>query len=192
MKSLKTYLIAGLVVIFVLMSIGLNHFYAKLKEEKARSLRLWQNNVQLLAENNTQVSLILTQKEFARVMSDSTKSLLKRLQIAPKTVTQIVEKTITVHDTIKKDVFVYPLGDKQWKISDRDKCWKWEAVAKLIEDSLIVNRTGFDYKNQSTDVFFHRLKWKFLFIKVYSKEIIQNTVSECGVPESRIITVIKN
>lgn len=188
--NLKTYLIAGAVVIFLGLISASKILYNHNQVLKADNSRLSNNNSQLMAENKQNTDLLLTKDEFISSMSTRLKRVLDSLQIKPKQVLKIEEKQVLIHDTIPKLVPTYPLSDKFWKILDQEKCWSWEGMAKLENDSLVINRIGFDYHNKTTDIFSKKLKFKFLFIKIYSKkEFVQNSISECGESTSRTITI---
>lgn len=189
---MKKYIILAIVILIIGLGISVQVLYKQNVRNKAEIKRLAKNVSELTALNSSSVSLVLKQKEFMIQLSDSLKSVLKRLEIAPKTIVQVVEKTVTLHDTIDKMTLVYPMGGSEWRITDQEKCWKWEGVAKLERDSMTVKRVGFDYQNKTIDIFSKKLKWKFLFIKVYSKdEIVQNSVSDCGQSVSRSIRLVK-
>lgn len=192
MNTIKNWLIGGAILIVIAAFVTVNIQSRKIKALKAENERVTNNNDQLMAANSNNVALILKKDEFIGQLSDSTRNLLKSLKIAPKKVVEIIEKTVTIRDTIIKEVPVTTVGPNFWKISDKDKCFDWRADARLIKDSLKINRTFFTYHNKTTDVFSKKLVFKFLFIKIYSgKKIIQNSVSECGESKQRTITVIK-
>lgn len=192
MNTIKNWLIGAGVAIIIAAFVTVNVQVKKIKKLKAENERVTNNVNQLMAANSDNVSLILKKDEFIGQLTDSTRNLLKSLKIAPKRVTEIIEKTVTIRDTVIKEVPVAIAGPDFWKISDHDKCFDWRADAMLINDSLKINRTFFDYHNKTIDVFSKKLVFKFLFIKFYSrKEITQNSVSECGESKQRTITVIK-
>ena len=191
-NKVKNYLIiAGILIVLSLAVTNyLNH--KKYLKEKADRIRLENNQAQLLAEKLAQITLNLKQKEFISSLSSENDSLLKALKIKPKTVVKYVERTSIIHDTVTKEVPVYITGYRQWHVKDSGQCWKWEADAYLINDSLNIDRTLFNYKNTTTDIFTKKLKFKFLFIKIYSgKEIVQKSSSECGSETTKTVNVIK-
>ena len=191
-SKVKTYLIIAGVLIVLSLAVTnyLNH--KKYLKEKADRIRLENNQAQLLAEKLAQIELNLKQKEFISSLSSENDSLLKALQIKPKTVVKYVERTSVIHDTVTREVPVYVTGYRQWHIKDSGQCWKWEAEAYLIDDSLRIDRTLFDYQNLTTDVFFRKRVFKLWFIEIYSgKEIVQKTSSECGDVTTKTVNVIK-
>ena len=190
--KIKNYLIIAGVVAILLLIISNKIIIDRYQREKADRIRLENNQAQLLAEKLVQIELTLKQKEFISSLSSENDSLLKALKIKPKTVVKYVERTSVIHDTITREVPVYVTGKDYWHISDKGKCWKWEADAYLWNDSLKIDRTLFDYQNKTRDIFVKKLKFKFLFIKIYSsKEINQVTIPECGSEIRRIVNVIK-
>ena len=192
MSKLKFYISGGLVLLFFILGAALQSEHKAKLRERAEKKRWIKNYAEQTAYNKQNTEVIFKQNEFIGQLSDSTKSLLKRLQIAPRTVVKVVERWDRIHDTVDVPVMVSQIVIHSWKISDSAKCWRWEGIANLVDDSLKVKRTSFDYNNRQTDVFSRKLKFKFLFIRIYSKkEIIQQTVSECGESSSKTITVIK-
>jgi len=184
---------AGVVILFLIIAtVTANVFIKKYKYEKMRADRLFNNNVELTARESHNTALIYTKDEFIRVMTDSLQNALKQLQIKPKQVIKIVEKEVKVFIEVPVEVPVKIIGPDTWSISDSDKCFTWSGVAHLKDDSLKVTRERFTYNNTTTDYFYRKLKFKFLFVKIYSKkDIEQKTVSECGESYERSITVIK-
>ncbi len=190
--KVKNYLIIAGVLFFVALSVS-NYFNAKaVKRWKAEAIRQGNNVKELTALNKQQIELNYTQSEYVSSLSFKNDSLLKALQIKPKEVVKFIERKTVIRDTVVKEVPVYITGYRQWHVKDSDKCWKWEADAYLINDSLNIDRTLFDYQNTTTDIFTKKLKFKFLFIKIYSgKEIIQRSSSECGSETTKTVNVIK-
>jgi len=191
-SKVKNYLIIAGVLFFVALSVS-NYFNAKaVKRWKAEAIRQGNNVKELTALNKQQIELNFTQKEYVNSLSAKNDSLLKQLHIKPKTVVKFVERTSIIKDTVVKEVPVYITGYRQWHVKDSGQCWKWEADAYLINDSLNIDRTLFNYKNVTTDIFTKKLKFKFLFIKIYSgKEVIQKSSSECGSETTKTVNVIK-
>jgi len=192
MSKIKLVGIITVVVFLIASVVTANIYIKKFKYEKARADRLFNNNIELAAKDRHNTALIYSKDEFARVMTDSLKSALKQLKIRPKTVTKIVEKEVKVYIDVPVEVPVKVLGKDIWSISDSDKCFTWSGVARLQNDSLNVTREKFTYNNTTTDYFYRKLKFKFLFVRIYSrKEIDQKSVSECGESFEKTITVIK-
>lgn len=191
-SKVKTYLIiAGILIVLSLVVTNyLNH--KKYLREKAERIRQENNVAELLAKDKANMDLNLKQAEYLKYLSAENEALLKQLQIKPKTVVKFVEREVIIKDTVVKEVPVYVTGYRQWHIKDSGECWKWEADAYLINDSLNIDRTLFDYRNKTRDIFVKKLKFKFLFIKIYSgKEINQVTIPECGEEIRRTVNIIK-
>ena len=191
-SKVKNYLIIAGVLFFVALSVS-NYFNAKaVKRWKAEAIRQGNNVKELTALNKQQIELNYTQSEYVSSLSAENESLLKQLQIKPKTVVKFVEREVIIKDTVVKEVPVTVTGKDYWHISDKGKCWKWEADAYLWNDSLKIDRTLFDYHNLTTDVFFKKRVFKLWFIELYSgKKIIQKTSSECGDVMTKTVNVVK-
>lgn len=190
--KVKNYLIlAGVLIILSLAVTNYLNTQRYLKE-KAERIRQENNVAELLKKDKANIALNLTQSEYISSLSSENESLLKQLQIKPKTVVKFVEREVIIKDTIVKEVPVYKTAYNQWHISDKDKCWRWEADAYLWNDSLKINRTLFDQSNKTTDVFYKKRVFKLWFIEIYSgKKIIQKTSSECGEVNTKTVQVIK-
>ena len=192
MNKVKNFGLIVLAVFVLILAWQVNRYTKRYNEMKSNADRLFQNNLQLTSNNRELQSLNYTKAEFLKIANDSIKVLLKKMSVPIKVVTKIVEKTVTVNDTVIKEVPVYLVAKNEWKISDRDKCWTWQGIAKLTDDSLSVKRTAFTYQNKTTDVYHRKMKGKFLFFRIYSrKEIEMNSVSECGDSFTKIINVTK-
>lgn len=190
--KVKTYLIiAGVLFIIALSATNyLNH--KKFLREKAERIRQENNVAELLKKDKANIALNLTQSEYISSLSSENESLLKQLQIKPKTVVKFVEREVIIKDTVVKEVPVKVTGKDYWHISDKGKCWRWEADAYLWNDSLKIDRTLFDYRNKTSDVFYKKRVFKLWFIEIYSgKKIIQQTSSECGEVSTKTVQVIK-
>lgn len=190
--KVKTYLIIAAVLFIIALSATnyLNH--KKFLREKAERIRQENNVAELLKKDKANIALNLTQSEYISSLSSENESLLKQLQIKPKTVVKFVEREVIIKDTIVKEVPVKVTGKDYWHISDKGKCWIWEADAYLWNDSLKINRTLFDQQNKISDVFYKKRVFKLWFIEIYSgKKIIQQTSSECGEVSTKTVQVIK-
>jgi len=190
MKKIFIYLIGALLVLLALLAWQNSRLHKLYIREKIDRERLFENNLQLFSENRRQTELIYTKDEFLRILGDSLKKTLRELKIRPKTVTQIIERTITqeIHDTIIVPVKI--TGKDHWEIKDNGPCFLWQGEAKLFGDSLAVDRTDFIYQNKTTDYYYRKLKGRFLFLKFYSRnEIEHKTVSDCGDTIERVVRV---
>jgi hypothetical protein len=189
MNKLKNYSILVFVG-FILILAVMNYFKdRKIERQNAEIFRLANNQNELLDQNNHHVDLILKKDEFIKNLDDSLKQALKELKIKPKTVVKVEERTVTIRDTIVKEVPVYVLKRDTWLISDSDKCFIWEGIASLTHDSLNVRRINFSYQNKTTDIFTATRPKKFLFIRYGRKVITQTSQSKCGKETSRVITI---
>ena len=180
MKNIKLILI-GIAVLFLTAAIVIVKIQAKkIKAQKAEIDRVQGNNTQLMGENRQNTTLVLRKDEVNGKLRGTIDSLSKVLQIKPKQIEKIVTKTVIQKDTVIKKVPVYTSGQNFWKIKDSGPCFKWQADAFILDDSLSVNRTLFSYSNKTTDAFYKERPWKFLFIKFGKWQYKQKTNSECG------------
>jgi hypothetical protein len=145
--------------------------------EKQRYFNNWIASQKEVANNSVQV---YRQKEITGNLRLQIDSLGKILKVKPKEIEKIVEKTITIRDTIRVPVPVQPNGQDSWLITDVGKCFKWEGDVYLRDDSLKVWRSSFDYHNKTTDVFYRKRPKHFLFIKFGRWQNLHETSSECG------------
>jgi hypothetical protein len=177
--KLKTYIYAAIAVFFLALLAENRIQSVRIKKQKADIARIEENNLQLMADVNSQMVLNLTQKEVTGKLKAQRDSLAKAFKTRPKEITKIVETKIVVHDTVKVKVFVQSTGKDYWTIKDGDKCWKWEADAYLWDDSLNINRTLFEYSNKTTSVFYRKAP-HIWFIRIGKWKNFENISSECG------------
>lgn len=190
MSKIKAIIIGVVVLLFFSMGVTIQVLNRKYKQEKANRERLWQNNLNLTAENRQYTKLIFTKDEFIRQMSDSLKIALESLKIKPTEVTKIVYRYITDIDTVDRIVFV-DYRKTHWLVSDTGKCFTYEAMAFLSDTLLKITRTNFNYSNQTTDYFYQSRPKKFWFIKYGKKKIRQVTVPKCGITTEKTVEIIK-
>jgi hypothetical protein len=190
MGKILKYIIGALVV-FLLISVAQNWFQKrKIDNLKAEKDRLTENQRQLIADKQQQTTLILTQREVTGKVLAERDSLANALKIRPKTITKIVKETIIDIDTVNKIVYVNPVEDNLWFLSDSDKCWYWEASAMLNGADLNIERTYFSYENRIDDVFWWSRR-KILFLRIGKKEYFQKLIPKCGTVNTRIIEIKK-
>lgn len=189
---MKTKLIILIAVIILIGSLasGLQIFYKKYQSEKANRERLFNNNIQLMAEKRHQLALIYTKDEFIEVISDSLRNALDELKIKPKEVTKIIYRTITDIDTVDRPVYV-DYRKTHWMIADTGQCFTWSGMAFLSDTILKVTRINFNYLNNSVDYFYQSRPKKFLFIRYGKKKIRQVNIPECGFISEKTIEIIK-
>lgn len=189
--TLKKFIYITVAVIVTVLLVSNMIQEGKIQRLKTENSRISNNNLQLMSDNRTQTTLYLTQKEITGKVKEKLDSASKALKIAKKQVAKIVEVKTTIHDTIPKEVPATYAGKDQWKISDSDKCWSWAGIASLKNDSLHVVRTGFDYDNTTTPVYYRERPKHFLFIK-YGKWVNKVSItSKCGVPSITEFNFIK-
>jgi hypothetical protein len=184
MKTKLIITIVALIVVIVFMFRWVN--------EVKTELKIQSDNVKaLLAENTRRTTLILTYEQAKRITSLKLDSLSKALAVKPRTIEKTIEKEVIIRDTISKEVPVYHVAKGQWKIEDVDKCFSWSGTATLT-DSMRIQRTGFDYHNKTTDIYFWERSKKFWFIR-YGKKITKvKSSSECGESYTREIEITRH
>jgi hypothetical protein len=189
-KKLKTYFLIG-ITIFLLLSAGQNYLQSKrITEFKSEVQRLEKNIKELSAQNQQQTALVLTQKELTGKYLAERDSLAKLLKIRPKTIIKYVDKIITQVERDTVEVESEWLKDLTWKLTDTGDCFRWEADAELDGLDLNVNRTLFDYKNGTTDIFYWQRK-KVLFFRIGKKQFFQKSIPKCGTTFEKSIEIIK-
>jgi len=186
---LKNYILISLVLILLAALIILIQL-ERIERLGVEVNRLNNNLEQLTAYNGQNISLLMTYKELRKVDSIKIDSLAKLLKIRPKTITQYIHTTTTIHDTIPVVVLVEP-EIKGWSLIDSGKCWVWRGFASLDNDSLKVNRTSLNYLNETTNIFYYERPKKFLFFRYGAKQYFCRSLSECGENNLQIITFVK-
>jgi hypothetical protein len=186
MKNIKLYIYGGVFLLILLLGGGLNYFYGKYKQEKARANRVTENNNQLLKVDSTLRVLNVTKDELTGRLKLQVDSLAKQLDIKPKQIIKYVDWYITVHDTVKKEVKVTKLTDSTYFIADSTDCWRWEGLAILDSGILSVKRLSFDDRNEISDVTYWYRKW-FLGKKRYTRDI----TAKCGTTKTVEVNIIK-
>lgn len=186
MTKLLKYISGGLLVF--LLIFAWQGWVLKNKLVKARQdiERLTENQKQLLDEKSKDVIIIQTKDEFISTLTDANDSLLKELKIRPKTVTKIVERIEKqiIRDTVPMDV--NPYKDMGWRlrdsiIIDNTVCMRYGADVWLDGYDLGAQRVRYENYDKTIEVCHRRLKWKFLFIRVYEKDKIDIvSKSTCG------------
>jgi len=171
----------GIVVLFLASAVITTNVLRKQNIKlKADNYRLVKNQNQVMNENISIKNLRLKEIEINDRLRLERDSIAEALKIKPKQVERIIYITTTEIDTVVKNVPVYVVGQNFWKIKDSGKCFRWEADAFLLDDSLNVNRTLFDYHNKTTQTFYRERPKKFLFIRYGKWQYKQQIDSECG------------
>ena len=188
MTKLLKY-ITGVLFVFLLI-LAWQGWQLKNKLDKARSEieRLKDNQAQLLASRAQDQALILTQKELTGKVLAERDSLAKALKIRPKEVIKFIDRIVKETNTDTVEVESTFLQNMTWHLADGDQCWKWEADAQLNELDLEVNRTLFDYRNKSTEVYWWQRR-KFLGLRIGKKEYYAKILPECGEVQTKSIEI---
>ena len=190
MSNILKYVIGTLIVFLLLLAWQFQLVNKRYKQEKADRIRLEENVKQLLAEKQQDIALILTQKEITGKVLKERDSLANALKIRPKQIIKYVDRIIREKTTDTIEVEVNSLTDITWKLSDGDKCWKWEADAELIDFDLNINRTLFEYSNKTSEVYWFERK-RILFFRIGKKQYFQKSMPQCGTVSTRSIEIKK-
>jgi len=188
MTKILKYITGGLVVFLLILAFWGWRLKTKLDKAKTEIQRLKDNQAQLLASRAQDQALILTQKELTGKVLAERDSLAKALKIRPKEIVRYVDRVIieTIRDTVEVESTF--LQNMTWHLTDGDQCWKWEADAKLNDFDLDVNRTLFDYRNKSTEVYWWQRR-KFIGLRIGRKDYYQRVLPECGEILTRSIEI---
>ena len=191
LTKFKWYLIAAGVLALISFTVWFNILLKRNETLRLENTRLQDNQNQLIARTSNYEKLVLTYKEAERQNIIRIDSLAKLVKVKPKEIIKIVEKVIIQTDTVDRLIQVNIIGKDTWKLSDGDKCFLWQGIAKLIDDSLNVTRTLFKYENKTDDIFWERRKHKFLWFRFGKKETFQESKSQCGESFTREIQISK-
>ena len=190
MSKIIRYIIGALVVFLLILAFQAWRLQNQVDKAKEEIKRLEDNQRQLLASRQQDIALLLTQKELTGKYLAERDSLAKVLKIRPKEVIKYVDRIITevTHDTI--EVEAEYLKDFTWHISDGDKCWKIEYDAQLNDLDLDIQRTLFEYKNKSSEVYWWQRR-KFIGLRIGRKDYFVRVLPECGEVQTKSIEIKK-
>lgn len=179
-SKIKNYGLLVLGIFLVLLALQTYIQKGKIEKRDADIERLKSNVFQLMAENRQKTTLYLTAKERTVKLNRTVDSLAKVLKVKPKQVDKIIYIENTTHDTVKVIVPATLTGKDYWYIQDSSKCFKWAANAYLWGGTLNVERTLYENKNVTTQVFYRKRPKKFLFIHYGKWQNLQEVSSNCG------------
>jgi hypothetical protein len=159
--------------------INLRIVNAKNAELAENNRRITANMIQLTGEKLQITNQVYRLQELNGSLRLEVEKLADSLRVKPKYITRIEYRTITETDTVKVPVYVNPLSKDTWTIQDTGKCFTWCGVAKLTAEDLSVVRTGFEYSNKITEVFYRKKPAGFFgFLK--RRENYHSVTPECG------------
>lgn len=190
MSKIVRYVIGGLVVFLLILAFQAWRLQNQVDKAKKEIQRLEDNQRQLLAAKQQDLALILTQKELTGKVLAERDSLAKLLKIRPKEIIKYVDRIVTETNTDTVEVESEFLQNMTWRLSDGDKCWKWEADAQLSGLDLDVSRVLFEYKNKSSEVYWWQRR-KFLGLRIGKKEYYAKVLPECGEVQTKSIEIKK-
>jgi hypothetical protein len=191
MKNLKLYFYAFVALFLIGAVVTINIQKNKIEKRDAEIDRITRNNYELMNDRDNQVELVLKEKEVSGKIKIERDSLAVLYSIKPKFITKIVTIDNYTRDTVKIEVPVTIIGKDTWNITDSGNCFKWAGNALKIGDSLKVERTLFEYNNKTTQTFYKKRPYKFLFIKYGKWDYVQKIDSECGENKIQNITFTK-
>jgi hypothetical protein len=191
MKNLKLYFYAFIALFLIGAVVKINVQKKKIEKRDAEIDRITRNNYELMNDRDNQMELVLKEKEVSGKIKIERDSLAVLYAIKPKFITKIVTIDNSTHDTILVPVPAINTGLNTWDITDSGNCFKWAGNALKIGDSLKVERTLFEYNNKTTQTFYKKRPYKFLFIKYGKWDYVQKIDSECGENKIQDITFTK-
>ena len=153
--------------------------------------RLAINNRQLQDGSLQVTTLLIKEKEVTGHLKRERDSLAAALEIKPKQITSIVYINNRITDTVKVTVPVIIAGINEWKILDSGDCFKWSANAFLKGDSLRIERTSYEGFNITTETFYRKRRYKFLFIPYGKYQNFQAVSSDCGISSIKTFNFTK-
>jgi len=191
LNKFKAYLIGLVILILIAGFFTIKYLVKENQKYRSDNYRLESNQFQILSDVTQQTELYLKQKEVTGRIKRERDSLALIVKVKPKYITKVITETVTIKDTVFKEVSTTLISKGMWNISDSDKCFLWQAKAVLKNDSLLVNRTLFNYENKTTEIYWRERPHKFLFIK-YGKFVnYQKKSSDCGSVQTKIFNFIK-
>lgn len=191
MNKIKLYLIIAGIVIIASAFVTANILIKENRKLKAEVQRVQLNNLQLMSEGLQQTNLYLKEKEVTGRLKIERDSLAKSLKIKPKFIDRIVTQTISIHDTIIKEVPIQLIGTNHWIIADTGKCYIWKGEVFLEDNLLRVHKTGFDYSNKTKDIYWRKRPFNLWFIHLGKPIHYHQISSECGKVSVKTFDFIK-
>lgn len=191
MTKIKIYLIGGAALFLMATAVTVNIQRKVIKKRNAEIARIAANNSQLMQDNAQTTTLYLVEKEVTGRLKMERDSLAKSLNIKPKQIEKIVYVVNSTHDTVIVEVPVIYQEANRWQISDTGKCYIWQGVAFLRDDSLKIQRTLFEYNNHTIETFYRKRPYKFLFIRFGKWRYHQKIDAECGSVQVKSINFSK-
>lgn len=194
LNKLKTYLIAGLLVLLLAAAGSATVYQQKYKKQKEERERLEENQAQLLKEKADYTLIKQSIEEFKETISARVDSALRANRIKPKQVERIVERHYYYRDTsyithvpepvVVNDVTIYPFTD----IKD---CFTIKGFMELRDSRPAVTITERKFENNSVDIAFIEREKRFLGIRFGKWKGRLKTINKCGETTTKEIQIIK-
>jgi len=182
----KKYLTAGVVLLIIIL-IGTASFYIrKYQKEKTERIRVENNQNQLMQDKAELTVLNLRKDELVGEYKERVKTLADSLKIRPKQVIKYVDVWLTQIDSFPVPVPVRQPNDSTYFISDSTKCFTYEGIAIIENDTMTFKRTLFAYHNRTTETNYWKRKW-FLAKKKFYRDMS----SECGETKTLEVNIVK-
>lgn len=188
--KIKTILIGSAIVFVIILFATISIQIEKIKKQKAEIIRLGENNYQLLADRNNNMTLYLKEKEVTGRLKHERDSMAEALKIKPKTINRIVYIDNYIHDTVKISVPVERLGKNEWMLRDSTKCLKYASKLILKGDSLTAQRQLFEYTNRTTEIYYRKAR-HIWFIRIGKWTNFVQIDSDCGTIQKKTFDFIR-
>ena len=185
--KIKLYGILILVGFLAVAVVGYNVQQKTIKRLRDKNERLTQNMESLLDDNANLEHLRLSKDEVIGNIKRERDSLAEALKIRPKQIIRYIDRVITQHDTIIKEIPVKVVNDTTWLLNDSERCWDYKANVVLSDNLLSAKRLEFSYHNSIVDVFY----WRRTFPIIGKKKFYQDSKPSCGSVSTKEIEFIK-
>jgi hypothetical protein len=190
-KNIKTYLILAAVLFVSGLMATIKIQYNSNVKLKNENTRIEGNQFALLSDDQTQVNLVLKQKEINGKLKFTVDSLAKELKIKVKQIEKVVTIENTIHDTLNVPVPVYITSKNEWLLRDSSACFKYASKLILKGDSIEAIRQYFEYDNKTIEIFYKIRPHKFLFIKYGKWQYKEKISATCGIVQEKEIQFVK-
>jgi hypothetical protein len=138
-------------------------------------------------QDNAELTVLSLRKdELVGEYKERVKTLADSLKIRPKQVIKYVDVWLTQIDSFPVPVPVRQPNDSTYFISDSTKCFTYEGIAIIENDTMTFKRTLFAYHNRTTETNYWKRKWFLARKKFY-----RDTSSECGETKTLEVNIIK-
>ena len=191
LNKVKSYAIGVLFVFLLIVAWQLKVKDRHLQFANSEKERYYYNWVSAQSESDKNLHQIYRLAELSDRLERERDSLARIVKTRPKNITKIEYRFTVLKIPGIAPLTIKPISKGVWDVVDSTKCFTWTGQVSLSGASVSVNRTGFEYHNKSTEVFYRERSKKFLFIK-YGKWINKKQESsECGETSVKTFEFIK-